>query len=194
MSRQAKISVLGLYEWDNTLFSLMSIPEGLTMDTVVSNILAETAELEVLYPNPEVMKNLIGVWSDKMISVWTKLYNTTQYEYNPIENYNKYEEGENESEGTSTHTRNLANTSEHYQAGFDSTADGLVKQDVDNGTNTGTVTNNAEQTASHSIHSHGNIGVTTTQKLIREEREVAEYNIYDRIITDFKERFCILVY
>ena len=47
---------------------------------------------------------------------------------------------------------------------------------------------------SHELHAHGNIGVTTTQKLIREEREVDKFNLYDIIIEEFKVRFCVLVY
>ena len=46
----------------------------------------------------------------------------------------------------------------------------------------------------HELHAHGNIGITTTQKLIREEREVDLFNLYDIIIEEFKMRFCILVY
>ena len=60
MGRTANMSTLGLFTWDKTLFSLMVIPEGMDKDTLVDNILAETAELEVLYTNPTVMKNLIG--------------------------------------------------------------------------------------------------------------------------------------
>lgn len=40
----------------------------------------------------------------------------------------------------------------------------------------------------------GNIGVTTTQKMIAEQREVAEFNIIDYITESFKNRFCLLVY
>ena len=234
MSRQAKISVLGLYEWDNSLFSLMQIPEGLDMDTVTGNILSETAELEVLYPNPTVLKNLIGIWSHKMVGVWNELYKTLLYEYNPIENYNRITEGEKSGSVTSQHSgtdttadtsrlsgsdtqTNSGTTNEHETiAGFDSVAsgdnDGLVDSNKNSTTesSTGTLaygktdTRNGTFQHGHKIedenqeetyeHAHGNIGVTTTQKLIREQREIAEYNIYDRIITDFKERFCILVY
>ena len=47
---------------------------------------------------------------------------------------------------------------------------------------------------SHELHAHGNIGVTTTQKLIQEQREIDLFNLYDIIIEDFKMRFCILIY
>lgn len=40
----------------------------------------------------------------------------------------------------------------------------------------------------------GNIGVTTTQQMIREEREVDTFNTIDYITQSFKRRFCIMVY
>ena len=40
----------------------------------------------------------------------------------------------------------------------------------------------------------GNIGVTTTQQMIREQREVVKLNLYDVIISDFIDRFCLKVY
>lgn len=41
---------------------------------------------------------------------------------------------------------------------------------------------------------HGNIGVTTTQQMIQSEREVAQFDIYNFIIQDFKMQFMIRVY
>lgn len=230
MGRAVNLSPLGLYNWDNNLFDLFQIPEGLDKDTLIDNLLAETAELEVLYPNPVVFKNLVGVWSVKNLPVWTKLYNTTLLEYNPIENYNRYEDGTHADmdthtqSGTDTHTDTDTHTGadtttaerkdEHYIAGYDSVAsgenDGLVKQtrDESEGTTTATYgstyTNNGGVTYGktinesnqgvHSLHAHGNIGVTTTQNMIKQERQIDLFNIYDIIIQDFKMRFCILVY
>ena len=230
MGRAVNLSPLGLYNWDHTVFDLMQIPEALDKDTLVDNLLAETAELEVLYPNPVVFKNLVGVWSAKQIDIWNRLYATTQYDYNPIENYNRYEEGNEDGTGRTTHsgtdrrtidrdmggsdTTTGENDSEHYVAGFNATPsgqdDGLKKQtrdetDATSTTNYGStedVTDNlthGEQIAttnegSHELHAHGNIGVTTTQKLIREQRDIDLFNLYDIIIEDFKMRFCILVY
>lgn len=258
MARAVNLSPLGLYEWDSTLFDLMQIPSALNRDTLVKNLLAQTAELEVLYPNPVVLKNLIGVWSAKNIDIWNRLYATTQYDYNPIENYNRYETGSDSGTGSTTHsgtdgrtesiteggsetentTSNIeqggqdtvtgADTKGHWIAGFDSqpsgSDDGLVKQtrDQDDATTetqygrtedgTGSRTTNFGKTDSiqesktygqqiattnegeHELHAHGNIGVTTTQKLIREQRDVDLFNLYDIIIEDFKMRFCILVY
>ena len=210
MSRQAKISIMGLYQWNADLFSLMHIPEGLELNVFVENLLAEACELELLYPNYEVMKVLIGSWSAKCLPVWEHLYETTQYEYNPIENYNRTDTGRiNRSNtrvhsGTDTETRTTNSQSDEYIAGFDSVPsgsnDGLVKNDRLE--NTGGGTNSlahGEQIADNgldttSLTSKGNIGVTTTQKMILEEREIAVFNIYDTMIRDFIDRFCIEVY
>ena len=210
MSRQAKISLMGLSNWDSGLFDLLVIPEGLDKDTFVDNLVTETAELEVLYPNYDVMRTLIGVWSNKMLPVWQHLYETTQYEYDPIENYNRTDTGRiNRSNtrvhsGTDTETRNTNSQSDEYIAGFDSVPsgnnDGLVKNNRLENTGGGTNTlAHGEQIADNgldttSLTSRGNIGVTTTQKMIREEREIAEFNIYDRMIKDFMDRFCIMVF
>lgn len=334
MARSATISPLGLFNWDPTIFDLMQIPEALDKDTLVQNLLAETADLEVLYPNPVVFKNLVGVWSAKQIDIWNRLYATTQYEYNPIENYDRMETGSNTGTGSTTHsgtdtstdtethggttgrtealttggkdtldmtrkeggtegrtgssttedggTETQASTNQvtnggsdvvtgadtkgHWIAGFDATAippdDGLVKQSRDQDdattttqygktesgtgsatttfgktvgtdtsetttfgktetnkdettygkteninetithgqtiTSTGSVTHGeqitTENDGEHELHSHGNIGVTTTQEMIRQQREIELFNIYDIIIEDFKMRFCILIY
>ena len=254
MGRTAKISPMGLFNWDNTLFDLLQIPSQLDRNTLINNILAETAELEVLYPNPTVFKSLLGVWSSTQIDVWNRLYATTQYEYNPIENYNRYETGSDSGSGstrhtgTDTHTDTTATTgrdtsetdvthggedvdtgvgdSAHWIAGFNSVPsgddDGLVKQSKDSNSlenrhdygetvNTeGTITYGKTETRNgslthgesivtendgeHELHAHGNIGVTTTQKLIREQREVDKFNLYDIITDEFKMRFCVLVY
>lgn len=326
MGRTANLSPMGLFNWDNTIFDLMQIPTQLDRNTLINNILAETAELEVLYPNPTVFKNLLGVWSSTQIDIWNRLYATTQYEYNPIENYNRYETGSDSGSGSTTHggtdttaetttqggmdthsdaltnggtdqrtgTNALSGTdsttrenelggsdsfekntthsgedvdtgvkdSAHWIAGFNSVPsgndDGLVKQTKDsessenrhdygevvdetgettygktesetgtttygktetenetinfgktenrtgniaygktetkNGSMTHGETITTENDGEHELHAHGNIGVTTTQKLIREQREVDKFNLYDIITDEFKMRFCILVY
>lgn len=59
---------------------------------------------------------------------------------------------------------------------------------VDAGADTGTVETRRTGNAK------GNIGVTTAQQMIEEERAVVQFNIYDYIVDSFKKRFCILVY
>lgn len=55
-------------------------------------------------------------------------------------------------------------------------------------TDTGTITR------TYTDRETGNIGVTETQKMIEDQRNIVEFNLYSVIINDFKSRFCILVY
>lgn len=64
------------------------------------------------------------------------------------------------------------------------------------GTSTLTQTQNSEDsgTVTRELHTSGNIGSTTTQAMIEEERKVVQFCIDDYIIDSFKKKFCILVY
>ena len=92
MSRGMRLSVLGLYHADSGLFSEMVYPAGFSANekqTTVGNILAECAELECLFTDPDTLKTMIGLWSKMNISVWERIFTASKLEYNPIENYNR---------------------------------------------------------------------------------------------------------
>lgn len=94
MSRGFTMSVLGLYTFNNHLFDEMKIPSGFTSDdreTIIGNILSECAELEILFPDYDACKSMIGLWSKLNIFEWNRIYRLAQMEYNPIENYNRTE-------------------------------------------------------------------------------------------------------
>ena len=252
----ASLSVLGLYNWDNTLFDLLSIPQGLDKDTLIDFILSECSELEVLYPNPEVLKGLIGVWSVTQQYEWDKLYQTMLLEYNPIENYNRTETRQLSSAATGsstdggtdtltsadsgtdtlTSTDSGTDTVTSTDAGTDSTSSNStdLKQvkafDTSDGTftdkekdtvnssgstiygktntntsvygktNTNTTRyghtnqNSFNKTDAETINAHGNIGVMSSQQMLEAERNVAKFNIYQIILDEFKQRYCLLVY
>ena len=99
---RATVDLIGMYKYDSTVLDLMQIPQALDRQTLIDNLLMESAEMELLYNNVGFLKQAIGIWSKKNITVWNELYDTTQYEYNPI--WNK--------DGTieETITRNLATT------------------------------------------------------------------------------------
>lgn len=168
----AWLSIAGLYYYDNTIFDDMKIPEGVDKNTLIYNILAETAELEIIYPNAPFMKKMLEMWSEKEFSVWNKLYTTTKLEYNPIENYDRIEEWTDDNTVNAVSRVAAFNESELIPSG-----------DGD------TVTH-----GKHSGRTHGNIGVTTSQQMIEAERKVSEFNIIDYITDSFKRRFCLMVY
>lgn len=62
------------------------------------------------------------------------------------------------------------------------------------GSTTESGTTSGEESEDYTRIEQGNIGITSTQQLIKEEREVVQFEIDDFIINDFKKQFCILVY
>lgn len=74
----------------------------------------------------------------------------------------------------------------------DTVANTGTVQDAGSQTDSGTSSNTESETVSRT--EKGNIGVTTTQAMIREQREVVQFNLYEFITAQFKERFCIQVY
>lgn len=88
----AKVSLLGLKRMNDGILSELVVPDGVDVEIVKDNLLAETAELEVIYPDAIFLQAMIGRWSAKELPIWERLYKTTLLEYNPIENYDRMEE------------------------------------------------------------------------------------------------------
>lgn len=208
----AWVSILTMFNNYPDIFDDMVLPDGVEKEVVINSIVSELAELDLLYSNPIVLKPLIAVWSNKELYNWKKLFATMNFEYNPIDNYDRTEtetinnERTNNATGSqeTTTTNNLQISSEnvHKVTGYNSAS--LLENEGDNGTvnNTGTVTNNIASnsnntdagTENRTLHSRGNIGVTTTQQMIEQERNISEFNIYDYIVRSFKRRFCLMLY
>lgn len=133
MSRGANLSIMGLYQNDNTVLDLMEFPEDFTdaqKQNVKENILVECAELEFLYPAPLVAKNIIGIWSKKEVPYWDRVYKASLLEYNPIENYRRNETETIEDGRTEEHSGTDSNTA--------SGSDALARTGSDTNTESGT--------------------------------------------------------
>ena len=259
---RATLDLLGIYRIDNTVLDLLEVPEDgdgnelIDRDTLKDNLLMDTAEMEILYPDASFLKLAIGAWSKKQVPIWSELYASTQYEYNPIWNVDGTVVEERDLAGTDyrtddhtterthddsmerthddtmerthddtmerTHDDTLTTDNDVY--GYNSATaapeskvtadhDGTITDahtgtitdahtgtitDAHTGTitdtDTGTINHDTTDTGSITTTRTGNIGVTSTQSLIKEQRDVVQFNIMDYIINDFKNRFCLLVY
>lgn len=206
---KATMSILGLYNYDDSLFNSMVLPDSVDKPTLIDNIVLECAELEILYPDLEFMKMIIGVWSRKELPTWERIAAAAAIEYDPIENYNRYEEEETaedaqrSTESSTTAAGSSTDTSKdvHKVTGYNSNA--LVTQGQDDSTNnsqssantTGSAEETEGKTGNRNSHIHGNIGVTTSQQMLESELSIApKLNVIDYITRSFKNRFCILVY
>lgn len=105
---RATLSIVDLYNVDETLFDDLSLPPDFdttaNRETLINQILMRSKDFEALYPDAAFMKSQIKYWSDECLFVWDKVYTLTQLEYNPIENYDRMEEsseiGQNATERT----------------------------------------------------------------------------------------------
>ena len=268
----ATMDLMAMYKYDPTLFDDIVLPAGVDKNTLVNCLVMDTAEMEVIYPRPDFLKMALTTWSYKQLPVWTKLYESTMFEYNPIwnkdgtivetetrnlagtdyttnntdrvdnlqdKNTRNFQDLEtrnlNDQETRNLNdqeTRNLTDTNSHSVYGFNSSAEAPESKDVTNGTGTDTFSHTGTDTTSrtgtdnishtgtdtvdhtgrqdidtisdkkttdtgtvkHERTEQGNIGLTSTQQLIQEEREVDKFNIYDYIINDFRQRFCLTLY
>lgn len=180
----AQMSLWGLYQIDSTILDGMILPDGMDNDVVKGNLLLETESMEILYPNTDFLKAAISLWAAERKEVWDKLYKTTQFQYNPIENYDRQESrvtsGSTANSGTTTST--TSNT------GYNSDAFKDTSKNVSGGSNS------SDSSGTFSSRIHGNIGVTTTQQMIEQERNSVQFCMTQYIIDDFISRFCVGVY
>ena len=152
---ESKLSILGLYNWDNTIFDLMQFPvyqDGENVhefstdekNMLIQNILAECQALEIIYPNPVVMKNMIGLWSAMEKPTWNRIFRAALAEYNPIENYHRTEHGTETLAHYDQHSgadTNQASGSDNNQAsGSDTTEGGATDTNSGTDTTTGKIT------------------------------------------------------
>ena len=176
------LSILTMYNYDPTIFDGLSIPRDDNGDplfdkqTLIDTICLQNAELELLYTEPDTLKQMRKIWSRSSQYSWEKLGKTLFLEYNPIWNKDgtitEHEEGTSESEASESVA---AYNSSSYEP----------RNHSEGSAGSGRDYTRIEQ---------GNIGITSTQQLIKEERDTADFNIYDRISLDFRNRFCIQVY
>ena len=92
----AKITLTGQEIWlqknNQSVFDLLSLPDGIDKDNVVDNIILECGEFETLYSDPYFMRSAIGVWSNKHYRTFEKWIAALNLEYNPLENYDRQED------------------------------------------------------------------------------------------------------
>lgn len=191
MARGSIISLLGLYAWDSTIFDNFHIPESVDRDVLIKNLLMECAELEILYPNPDFMKDAIEQWSLKEIDKWNKFeyllksetpLNDIDITETTIHDNIKNETGTDTTESESINQVNAWN-------------DELSDRNKINDSNVRTpnLTNTDKGTTIKTMK--GLSSKFLKQDIILKDLQLHnDYQIDDIIIDDFKTRFCLLIY
>ena len=221
MSTMQRISLIGLYDYDNDLFENLSLPEGFEVGTFINSLLLEHGEKLVLYTDPLFMRKAIGIWSDKWNLELTRIYQALTAEYNPIYNYDRYEgstdihNATDKPEYTDKQTNNytitneqLENSTDEHKISADNSSEyqpedkNISNFGKNSSQNKGTIqkdikgtTKNLSEGFTHEAHMYGNIGVTTSASMVTEVVEQRlQYNLYSIATRLFASELLIGIY
>lgn len=192
----ATMTLMGLYNYDTTLFDFLTLPEDIDKDTLVDNILLRSGDFEVLYPDFDFLKYSIGAWARKWQPTFERWITALQIEYNPLENYDRKEDWTDTRNGqTSGSTSGTTNTtSTNKVSAYDATDFSNKDQNEIYGSDSSSSSGESHEGARHDGRIHGNIGVTTSQQMLTQELDIGYWNIYEKITDLFLTEFVLPVY
>ena len=209
------ISLIALVNQDDTILNSTNfpLPTGVTHENLDPLLLAETAELELLYPEPSTLKTVIKAWATVRNPAWARMITALTEEYNPLHNYDRIEswtdahENSGTKDGSSTNSGTGAATGSGTDtttvAGFNDQSNLVNKDRVSSSSNSSTSSDTeneySESTGEEGMSTHegrvqGNIGVTTSAQMLAGELEIRKNDIYRIIIKEFIQMFCLGVY
>lgn len=136
MSRYYTFSVIGMYNYDHSIFDNLKLPEKFftegyadlfhafvapDKDLLIKHILMECGQLSLLHTDVDFFKKEIEIWSQVHEIDWCQMYETIYYKYNPIWNKDGvYTETENiTGEGNTSNTRTLTGNDSDTFGGSD---------------------------------------------------------------------------
>ena len=204
----SKITLIGFNNYYEHLWDELTLPSGINKELLINNILLRGGEFEVLYSDPEFMMHAIGVWSNKWQRTFEKWLKALSEEYNPLHNYDRHEiytdnrdinRTENATGADSSTSSGSGNT-ENKVSAYDVAT--YQPHDEADTSSTGSTTSNSLTNATgktsdvlkHDAHLYGNIGVTTSQQMLKDELDIDTWNIYEHITDLFLNEFAIYIY
>lgn len=239
------VTLQNLIEIDDTVLDGLECPEELDINALKSVVKMRLGLCYPTYDEPEVFKAMLTTWSFTHQWNMQHLIKANSADYAPLENYDRYEDGnetitrngtvkdkntetrdltdktDSESSGkahtdtssktdnTSTNTVSAYNT-EGFSNDNKTVDDGSGSSDSDTTTSgetsetarhTGTnvndrdIINDSKDVNDRNIHTHGNIGVTTTQQMFESEIALVRgYNIYYEICNWIERDLFLQIY
>lgn len=198
------MSVLGLYHYGESinqdLFEHMQLPTGIDRTDLINNILEQSAAFEVLYPDFDYLKFSIGAWSKRWYRTIEKWNTALNVEYDPLNNYDRHEEWTDEDNvsGSTETSATSGGTAEDELSVVAYNSDAYHNKEKteseSSSSSSGSSETTTEGTSEHTGHLWGNIGVTTSQEMLRQELDVQKFNLIQQITDLFLTEYCIMVY
>lgn len=209
MSLTPRLTLIGLYKYSSSLFENLILPEGINAETFIDTLLMEYGECPLCSPDYDYMVLAIGAWSRKNYDNIEKIKIALTSEYNPLHNYDRTETW---TENETTENNYSLDRTRKSETGSDETTENTVSaynettyqpdtkttvnasgtlEGEDNDTYTGSGERGNEKTG----RTYGNIGVTTSQQMLKEELELRiNTNLYHIIAQMFYSEFCLYMF
>lgn len=189
----AYVSLLSFYSYDQSLFDECVFPEEADRDVIIAEILAVTAELEVIYPDFDAMKHMLGIFTKSRIHAWERMFRALTAEYNPIWNKDGTIEETVKTDGSGRTDSTYGSKTDGYVTAWN---DDVPKQNVrDTSDSSGNTNTNTTENQNTIRKEYGNIGVTKSSELVRDEVILrASYDMTHLIVAEMKHRFCLMLY
>lgn len=183
MSLNPRLTMIDMYNYDNTLFDMLSFPSAANIDRelFVNNLLVTYGEQRVIYPNIPFFKLATRVWSQKWEQSILRIVRTLGADYDPLHNYDRTETETITDEGqekttfgnTSTTTFNTLNTV--ASSGQDKTTFADTETRTFNDTET-TTFNVTETESKEEVGEGSRSGTTETETSGTIDYEVSAFN------------------
>lgn len=202
------LSLLGIYNQRPDILDNFRLPTGVSTDVLFPLLLSETAELEILYPEPDTLKTVVGAWSAARLASWEKMQTALTKVYDPLSNYDRTEIESATDTGTIKTDDDIADTGTGSSSltnvgdvtGYNSNTFTDATKQTSTGSNSSSASRERDNletrnlARSRNLHAYGNIGVTTNAEMLAGELDIRKTDIYRIICDEFTNYFCLLIY
>lgn len=180
----------------DNIFEDIDLPEGIEEDTLVERIMYACMEFSVMHTDIEFMHHQILNFFKVHYRTFEKWVVVLDEEYNPLHNYDRTETytGNGSHNNSSSQSGQDSGTVTTTKAAFNSDSYSPYEKNASSSSTSGTGSDSGTFSDAHTLRAYGNIGVTTSQQMLRDEWEVDKLNVYTAIADLFKDEFCIQVY
>lgn len=184
--------VAAIQHGDSTMYHLWDdilLDTRVDKDTLLLAIFDATMGEDVLYNDTAAFKMFSDNWFKRNYNVIKELLDTQEYEYNPIENYDRVTEG-NKNDVSTYDEGNYSEGKYDVSAFNQASSYSPQSHTSDNGGRNSV--SDGEQRYRETVH--GNIGVRSSQELIEQQRQLVQFNIYTWIVKRYRDSFFSQVY
>lgn len=219
----AYVSVIGLLNWDENIIDNTFLDAFIALfktETIAMNMLErledllvyECGELEVTLPNPTFFKKIVKSWADNQTGVWKAYYSAQQAVEVDVSNIllggtQEVLTGKDDLNSVRTLHRGGNTNINHNESGSINNSvygfnesDAKPKDNTDSSndsTTTNSVNLNDDESTENTMNRNQTKTFTDYGKFFDSASRlnmIAEMNVINKIVVDFRDKFCLSVY